>query len=93
MILESKVINDWIFLHNALPNQYWDPTSPALEAPPASPTQQSHASSSGISSTLPPSTDTNAQLHWLCTQFLAFNADYQVFKSDVYDRLDSIENT
>jgi hypothetical protein len=76
MIPEPKAINDWIFLPNALPNQYWDPAGPALEAPPASLTQQSCAFSSGISGTLPPSIYVNAQLHRLCTQFLAFNADY-----------------
>jgi hypothetical protein len=47
----------------------------------------------GIFSDLPPSTDTNTQFYWLYTQFSAFTADYHEFKTDVYSRLDSIENT
>jgi hypothetical protein len=34
MIPKSKAINDWIFLSNALPSQYWDLAGPVMAVMP-----------------------------------------------------------
>jgi hypothetical protein len=34
MIPKSKAINDWIFLPNALPSQYWDLAGPVMAVMP-----------------------------------------------------------